>query len=364
MRILLVTDAWSPQVNGVVRTLQTTCEYLGKKGHQVHVIHPGQFRTLPCTTYPDIRLAIFPGRGVAGVMEAFEPEAIHIATEGPLGLSARRWCLDRDLPFTTSFHTQFPEYLRLRAPVPTRWTYALLQRFHEPAVRTLVPTPTQRNHLEARGFGHLRLWSRGVDTTVFHPEEPFRLPLPGPIAIYMGRVAVEKNIESFLNLDLPGSKVVIGDGPDLARLRQQFPSAHFMGPLFGRDLARHLAGGDVFVFPSRTDTFGLVLLEAMACGLPVAAYPVQGPLDVISHGISGFLSEDLREAVLAALLLDRSKAVALARTYAWDTSVDTFISHLAPVAESHRFVAEAAPPFELSPQNSHRPKPVASLGER
>jgi glycosyltransferase involved in cell wall biosynthesis len=333
MRLLLVTDAWAPQVNGVVRTLQTTCEHLRRLGHGVQVVEPGQFRTVPCPTYPDIRLALWPRAQVSAVIARFQPEAVHIATEGPLGQAARRECLARGLPFTTSFHTQFPEYLRLRAPIPTAWTYAWLRRFHGSAVRTFVPTPTQRDKLVARGFKNLRLWSRGVDTSIFHPAEPCRMNLPGPVAVYMGRVAVEKNIEAFLDLDLPGSKLVIGDGPDLARLKQRFPNCIFTGALFGRELARHLAGGDVFVFPSRTDTFGLVLLEAMACGLPVAAYPVQGPIDVVQHGVSGFLAEDLREAVFAALQLPRAQAVAHAAGYSWESAVQTFYRNLAPIPQ-------------------------------
>lgn len=344
MRILLVTDAWEPQLNGVVRTLGTTRDYLNRMGHQVDVIHPGDFRTVPCPTYPSIRLAVMPRRVIAWKLDAFVPDAIHIATEGPLGHAARALCIARHLPFTTSFHTQFPEYLRLRAPIPVSWTYALLRRFHAAAERTLVPTPTQRDKLVERGFRNIRVWSRGVDTAVFNTYNPIDHPLPRPVAVYMGRVAVEKNIEAFLNLALPGSKLVIGDGPDLARLRQRHGNCHFTGVLFGRELARTLAGGDVFVFPSRTDTFGLVLLEAMACGLPVAAYPVQGPLDVIEHGVSGFLSEDLREAILAALQLDSAKAVARAALFDWESAAKTFAANLAPIDKEivEPFAARAA----------------------
>lgn len=330
VRIALVSDAWQPQVNGVVRTLNTTLGHLAQAGHTVTAITPLDFRTVPCPTYPDIRLALWPARGVARRLDAFAPDAIHIATEGPLGLSARRYCLRRDLPFTTSFHTQFPEYIRLRAPVPVSWTYALLRRFHAPAVRTMVPTPSQRDQLLARGFGNLALWSRGVDLGVFNPADPIRYELPRPIAIYMGRVAVEKNIEAFLNLDGPGSKLVIGDGPDLQRLRARYPACHFLGPKFGRELARHLAGGDVFVFPSRTDTFGLVLLEAMACGLPVAAYPVQGPIDIVAQGETGVLSEDLGAAIAQALQLSREACMAQAARYSWASCTATFAANLAP----------------------------------
>jgi glycosyltransferase involved in cell wall biosynthesis len=330
MRIALVTDAWQPQVNGVVRTLMTTCEHLRRLGHEVHAITPQDFRTVPCPTYPSIRLALWPGRGVRRALEAFQPDAIHIATEGPLGHAARGYCVRRGWPFTTSFHTQFPEYIRLRAPIPIGWSYACLRRFHAAAVRTLVPTVTQRDKLLARGFRNLQLWARGVDPAIFHPGEPVDWSYPRPIAIYMGRVAIEKNIEAFLDLPAPASKVIIGDGPDLARLRARYPHCHFLGPKYGRELARNLAAGDVFVFPSRTDTFGLVLLEAMACGLPVAAYPVQGPLDVVVRGQTGVLDEDLARAVAAALALPRAPCIAHAQRYTWAACTSTFASYLAP----------------------------------
>ena len=341
MRIALVTDAWQPQVNGVVRTLNTTCQYLERAGHRVETIQPGLFRTLPCPTYPDIRLALLPGRQVAARLEQFEPDAIHIATEGPLGQAARRYCLRNGLPFTTSFHTQFPEYIRLRAPIPVAWTYGWLRNFHAAAARTLVPTPSQRDKLLARGFRNLCLWSRGVDTAIFSPHSPHAYALPRPVAVYMGRVAVEKNIEAFLSLSLPGSKVVIGDGPDLERLRTRYPGCLFLGPKFGAELASHLAGGDVFVFPSRTDTFGLVLLEAMACGLPVAAYPVQGPIDIIDHGRTGMLAEDLGAAVEGALNLSREVCVEAASRYSWASSSATFAGFLAPIGK-RRAVAPSA----------------------
>lgn len=342
MRIALITDAWQPQVNGVVRTLNTTLRYLGEAGHEVTAVTPLDFRTVPCPTYPDIRLALWPAAGVEKRLTAFAPDAIHIATEGPLGLAARRYCLRRGLPFTTSFHTQFPEYIRLRAPVPVAWTYALLRRFHGAAVRTMVPTPGQRDKLLARGFTNLRLWSRGVDVEVFNPADPVHYDLPRPIAIYMGRVAVEKNIEAFLDLATPGSKLVIGDGPDLERLKARYPDCHFLGPRYGRELARHLAGGDVFVFPSRTDTFGLVLLEAMACGLPVAAFPVQGPVDVVTHGETGFLSEDLAHAIASALRVSRDACVALAKQYSWRRCTEDFASYLAPLASARNPAPDCA----------------------
>mgnify|MGYP006273953647 CR=1 FL=1 len=338
MRIALVTDAWQPQVNGVVRTLNTTCQHLERAGHQVLVIDPGLFRTVPCPTYPDIRLALFPSRALVRRLEDFAPDAIHIATEGPLGQAARRYCLRNGLPFTTSFHTQFPEYIRLRAPIPVDWTYRVVRRFHAPAVRTLVPTPSQRDKLAARGFEHLCLWSRGVDTAVFRPDLPHAYALPRPIAVYMGRVAVEKNIEAFLDLALPGTKVVIGDGPDLQRLRAKYPGCFFLGPKFGDELASHLAGADVFVFPSRTDTFGLVLLEALACGLPVAAYPVQGPIDIIEHGRTGMLCENLEDAVEGALCLSRDVCVEAAGRYSWASSSAAFAGFLAPIGKRRAVV--------------------------
>lgn len=329
MRIAIVTDAWHPQVNGVVRTLATTSMHLTKRGHEVRTITPKDFRTVPCPSYPEIRLALFPGRAVASALADFAPHAIHIATEGPLGHAAHRHCRRHGLRFTTSFHTQFPEYLRLRAPVPITWSYAYLRHFHAHAERTLVPTESQRRRLVKRGFANLRIWARGVDTSIFRPDDPVSYALPRPIHVYMGRVAVEKNIEAFLSLDLPGSKVVIGGGPDFDRLSAHFRDAHFLGPKYGRELARHLAGGDVFVFPSRTDTFGLVLLEAMACGLPVAAYPVSGPVDVVPDGTAGALDENLGRGIARALGMDREACIAYARGCSWERWTGVFESHLA-----------------------------------
>ncbi len=334
MRIAIVTDAWHPQVNGVVRTVSTTCEYLRRAGHEVLPITPAGFRTMPCPTYPSIRLALWPARGVTRALDGFRPQAIHIATEGPLGHAARRYCVKRHLPVTTSFHTQFPEYIRLRAPFPVSWSYAYLRHFHNAAERTFVPTATQREQLLARGFRNLSLWARGVDLTTFRPHDPVTFDYPRPIAIYMGRIAVEKNIEAFLDLPEMITKVVIGDGPDLVRLRARYPACHFLGPKFGRELARHIAGGDVFVFPSRTDTFGLVLLEAMACGLPVAAFPVQGPIDVLVNGKTGILNEDLADAVRGALTLSRACCITHARRYSWAACTADFVSYLAPLAAS------------------------------
>lgn len=331
MRIAIVTDAGPPQVNGVVNTLAHTARELTAMGNEVSTVAPADFRTIPCPTYPEIRLALWPGRAVTRTLDEYAPQAIHIATEGPLGHASRRYCLRRGLKFTTSLHTQFPEYLRARAPLPLAWSYAYLRRFHGPAARTLVPTLSQKQRLEDRAFGHLCVWSRGVDVSVFKPQPRRAFDLPAPIAMYMGRVAVEKNIEAFLGLDLPGSKVVIGDGPDLNKLRAAYPQARFLGRKLGQELAECVAGADVFVFPSRTDTFGLVLLEAMACGVPVAAYPVTGPLDVVQQGRTGVLDEDLRRAVLGALTLRREDCVDYARLYSWRRCSETFLESLVPI---------------------------------
>lgn len=331
MKIAIVTDAWLPQVNGVVRTYENTSRELTLLGHQVTLITPANFRTFPCPSYPSIRLAIRPGPGLRRRLDSLQPEAIHIATEGPLGHTARRYCLRRKLPFTTSFHTQFPEYVRLRLPIPVDWMYGYLRRFHAPASRTLVPTASQRQRLIERGFTHVVQWSRGVDTGLFRPGDKDFLHLDRPIFINVGRVAVEKNIEAFLGLDLPGTKVVVGDGPDLTRLRQQYPEIVFTGFKFGEELARNLAAADVFVFPSRTDTYGLVMLEAMACGLPVAAFPVTGPVDVVDHGVTGILDEDLRRAALRALAIDPQNCLAVARSNSWRQCAELFVSCLQPI---------------------------------
>ncbi len=329
INIAIATDAWTPQLNGVVRTLGKTAEMLRGFGHTVNVISPEMFLTVPCPTYPSIRLAVLPGRGVARALESWAPNAVHIATEGPIGHAARRWCVKAGRSFTTSFHTQFPEYIRARAPVPLTWSYAYVRRFHGAAVRTMVPTPSQANRLTDRQFDNLVVWSRGVDTTVFQPYVRELLQYPRPILMYMGRVAVEKNIEAFLALKTPGTKVVVGDGPDLDKLRAVAPNAYFLGAKSGEELARHVACADVFVFPSRTDTFGLVLLEALACGVPVAAYPVTGPLDVIEQGVSGVLDEDLDTAVAGALALDRDACVKAALAYSWERCTRQFESYLA-----------------------------------
>jgi glycosyltransferase involved in cell wall biosynthesis len=333
VKVAVVTDAWRPQTNGVVQTLSTTAQTLRAGGHEVLIIEPNQFRTFPCPTYPEIRLAWFPYRQLAKLLDEFAPDCIHIATEATLGMAARSWCLRKRFPFTTSYHTQFPEYVQARAPIPLAVSYAHLRRFHSAAARTMVATPTLQKTLETRGFRNIVRWTRGVDVQLFKPGDKKFLDLPRPIFAYLGRVAVEKNIEAFLALDLPGTKLVIGDGPERIALQAKFPAAVFVGYKFGAQLAAHLAAVDVFTFPSRTDTFGLVLLEALACGVPVAAFPVTGPIDVIENGVTGVLDEDLRTAALAALKLDPAKCRAFALAHTWDAATKQFLGNLAPREE-------------------------------
>lgn len=341
MKLALVTDAWLPQTNGVVRTLSMTTTLLRHSGHVVEVHDPTAFRTVPCPTYPEIRLAWRPYRRLAARLEAQDPDSIHIATEGPLGLAARRWCLRHARAFTSSYHTQFPEYVRARFPVPLSLSYAHMRRFHGAAAHTFVATPSMRRSLEARGFRNLEVWSRGVDTELFRPRPKDFLALPRPIWLYFGRVAVEKGVDDFLRLDLPGTRLVVGDGPALADCRRRFPDAVFAGYRFGEELAAYVAASDVFVFPSRTDTFGLVLLEAMACGIPVAAYPVTGPKDVVVDGVTGMLGEDLRAAALAALALDPTACREHALHYTWAAATRQFLGNLVAARGGARRWAEA-----------------------
>jgi len=331
-RIVIVTDAWSPQVNGVVTTLKTTVATLKNMGRMVLVVEPGLFKTFPCPSYPEIRLAWFPYAKMNKLLSEFRLDAIHIATEGPLGHSARKWCLENGVPFTTAYHTQFPEYFSARLPIPAAWSYAYLRRFHSTASRTMVATQSMQNQLEAKGFSNIVRWSRGVDTKLFRPVGKDFLVLPKPIWLYVGRVAVEKNIESFLSLNLPGTKVVVGDGPALAALTAKYPLVKFAGYQFGEALVEYVASADVFVFPSKTDTFGLVLLEAMACGVPVAAYPVTGPIDVVEQGISGMLHDDLEQAAKLALKLNPDYCRKYALKYSWENATIQFLSNLQPVS--------------------------------
>lgn len=348
MRILIVTDAWSPQVNGVVRTLATTKRELERMGHTVGVISPLEFRTIPCPTYPEIRLAINTRSKVAYRIEAFAPDAMHIATEGPIGLAARRHALRTGMAFTTSFHTKFAEYVQARCGLPARFTYKGLRWFHRPAHAVMAATPAVKRELEGFGFDRVKLWGRGVDLDVFRPSDRNFLRAARPIFMYVGRVAVEKNIEAFLDLDLPGSKWVVGDGPQRAELQRRYTNVHFAGFQQGEALARHYAAADVCVFPSRTDTFGLVMLEAMACGTPVAAYPVPGPIDVIGTSDAGVLDDDLQRACLGALGIDRSRALARAQAFSWAGAAAQFLGNLTPSRATARFalapVGLAVPP--------------------
>jgi glycosyltransferase involved in cell wall biosynthesis len=331
LRISLITDAWLPQVNGVTTTLSRCCAEMADAGHQIQVVHPGLFRTVRCPRYEHIRLAVWPGRRVSRLLDQHQAQAIHIATEGPLGLAGRRYCVRRGLPFTTSLHTRFPEYLSTYLGVPTALTYRLMRWFHGRAVRTLVPTASIKKELEDRGFDGIVQWLRGVDTALFKPGGASVYSLPRPIFVYAGRVAVEKNLGAFLELDLPGSKVIVGDGPARAALQAAHPEVHWAGFRFGKDLARHYADADVFVFPSRTDTFGIVMLEANACGLPVAAYPVPGPVDVVREGVNGVLSDDLRAACLAALDIDPLSCRRLAETFSWRRCAEMLFDSLAVI---------------------------------
>jgi glycosyltransferase involved in cell wall biosynthesis len=328
MRILLVTDAWHPQVNGVVRTLSTLKGQLEAAGHEVIYITPDQFNTVPCPTYSEIRLALLPGKKMARIIEGFRPCVVHIATEGTLGVAARKYCVKRDIPFTTAFHTKFPEYLNARFKVPVSWSYKALRWFHGKANNVMVATQTIENELIGHGFKNIRRWSRGVDTDLFKPRDKDFLKLPRPIMLYVGRVAIEKNIEAFLKLDKPGTKVVVGDGPQLALLQRKYPNVVFTGAKQGEELARHFAAADVFVFPSLTDTFGLVLLEAMACGVPVAAYPVPGPLDVIGDAPVGCLDKDLSRAIDEALKASPENCRAHAETFSWAACTEQFLSNV------------------------------------
>lgn len=332
MMILIVTDAWHPQVNGVVRTLDTVGQELRAMGHQVEIVGPDRFSTVPLPTYPEIRLAVNPRPVLRRLLDALAPDAVHIATEGPLGLAARGLCLERGMAFTTAYHTRFPEYLRDRAPVPLGLTYALIRRFHAPAQAVMVATAAMEATLTARGFRNLRRWSRGVDTALFRPRTTGLYDhLPRPIFAHVGRIAVEKNVEAFLRLALPGTKVLVGDGPQRAELESRHPDAVFLGPRYGDDLATHYAAADVLVFPSRTDTFGLVMLEAMASGVPVAAFPVPGPLDVIGGSAAGVMDDDLRAACLAALDIPRALCRDHALGFSWRASAEQFLANLSPL---------------------------------
>jgi glycosyltransferase involved in cell wall biosynthesis len=333
MKIATVTDAWHPQVNGVVRTIEATNRELELAGHQTLVLTPLLFPTLPCPGYPEIRLSLFPYHRLARLLREAAPDAVHIATEGPLGTAARRYCLRRGIPFTTAYHTRFPQYLKAMYGIPEGWVYRFLRWFHGGAHRLLTPTLHVERELAQWGITNVARWTRGVDLDVFQPTaepSPLLRGLPRPVFLCVGRVSVEKNIEAFLDLDLPGTKVVAGIGPELETLKRRHPEVHFVGVLSRPELAQLYSGTDVFVFPSRTDTFGLVLLEALACGTPVAAYPVQGPLDVVGGSPAAVLDEDLRKAALMALRIDRGLCRAHAARFSWKAATQQFVD-LQPV---------------------------------
>lgn len=331
MTLAIVTDAWHPQRNGVVRVLDSVRAELAARGHGVTVISPDLFVNTACPTYPEIRLALLPGRKVARLLDAARPDAIHIATEGPLGRAARVYCLQRGHPFTSAYHTKFPEYIHARVPLPLDWLYASVRQFHRPSAAVLAPSASLADELRARDFANVRTWSHGVDTSVFRPGAKDYLSLSRPIHMYVGRVTVEKNLVAFLALDLPGSKVVVGDGPSRTKLMQQFPEARFFIANGDLELARYYNAADVFVFPSLTDTFGLVMLEALACGVPVAAFPVPGPLDVLGRSGAGCLDADLKLAASRALLVPPARCRDHALTFSWSAVTDQFLSWLAPL---------------------------------
>ncbi|HEY8605399.1 glycosyltransferase family 1 protein [Tsuneonella suprasediminis] len=334
-RIAVVTDAWIPQMNGVVRTLSTTVRVLEDWGHDVTVISPDQFRSMPCPTYPEIRLAFTAPGAVGRRLAALAPDAVHIATEGPLGFAARRFCISKGVAFTTAYHTQFPDYVARRTGLPVDWFWRYIRWFHSPARRIMVATESIRSELRDRGLSRLHHWSRGVDLSCFTPDAPAPAEyadLPRPIQLYVGRVAVEKNLDAFLTLDTPGSKVVVGDGPALAELAERYPAVRFLGRRSGRELAGCYAGADVFVFPSRTDTFGLVLVESLACGTPVAAFPVAGPRDIVTAEC-GALSESLERAIAGALTCSSRDCARIGAQYSWEAATDQFRAGLVASGE-------------------------------
>ena len=341
MRIAIATDAWRPQINGVVRTLEMTVKLLRERGHEVCVISPDQFRTVPCPGYGEIRLALAPRFGLRKKLAEFAPDIVHISTEGPIGWSTRRWCMVNSIPFTTAFHTRFPDYASVRTGLSPDFFWPVMRIFHKPSRAVLSATPRLSEELASRGISHTRPWTRGIDTGIFKPglaPHPALADLPRPILLSVGRVAIEKNLESFLDADVPGTKVVVGDGPALEELRARYPDAIFTGSLSGDELAQAYCAADVFVFPSKTDTFGLVMIEALACGVPVAGYPVPGPLDIIGgqgrgpyDDLSkpvGYVSESLPTAIKNALLCDRQDAAAYGALFTWDNALDQFLAAL------------------------------------
>jgi len=362
LKIIIATDAWEPQTNGVVTTLKATIGKLGEMGHEVRVISPQGLMSIPAPSYPEIRLAIAPWFHIAREIKTFRPHAIHIATEGPIGVAMHRYCRRHKLPFTTAYHTRYPEYLNARWPIPLSVSYAWLRRFHGAAARTFVSSNSLRTQLSSMRFEHLHQWQRGVNLELFRPMGgalPAELAgLPRPIMAYMGRVAVEKNIEAFLRLDVPGTKLVIGNGPARAALSERHPKALFIGYRFGDELAAMLSAADVFVFPSLTDTFGLAMIEALACGVPVAAFPVPGPIDVLEPGVTGVLNEDLATAIRDALLLNRQVCAERAKAFTWEAATEQFLDGLEPIPAGAR-AALSAPGSAMIANNGSRSQPSA-----
>lgn len=352
MKIMIVTDAWEPQVNGVVRTLKMTRRELQALGHTVEILSPQGFRSMPCPTYPEIALALTTRRAVARRIDAFKPDCLHIATEGPLGWMARAVARSRGWAFTTAYHSRFPEYVQVRFRIPTAWSYGLLRRFHNAGRGTLAPTPAIVQDLRDRGFQHARHWSRGVDNQVFRPDGPTVPRGEKPIFLHVGRLAVEKQVEEFLKLDLPGEKWIAGEGPERARLQKAYPDARWLGVLDGPSLASLYRSADVFVFTSVTDTFGLVMLESMACGTPVAAFPVPGPIDVVGRSSGGVLNTDLRQACLDALALPHAGVLAHAALFSWAKATAQFAAALQPI-NGQRPPAEAGGRSEPESESRH-----------
>lgn len=342
MRIVIATDAWHPQVNGVVRSLDATVERLGRRGHEVTVVEPGLFRSFPCPTYPEIRLALGCAGKVERMLDGCRPDALHVATEGPIGWAVRRWCRLRKQRFTSSFHTRFPDYVSLRTGLPPGAIWPVIRRFHQAAERVMGVTPSLLAELGARGLNNTHHWPLGTDLSLFHPGQPRHpliVSLARPVLLYVGRVAVEKNIAAFLRAPVPGTRVVVGDGPALASLRRDYPDVQFLGARHAAELASIYASADALVFPSRTDTFGLVNIEALACGLPVAAFPERGPLDILGHDGAGVhggtrrigaVDPDLSQAIRLALSANREAAVEEARHYDWERCTDRFLTGLVP----------------------------------
>lgn len=331
MRVFLPTDAWFPQVNGVVRTLDTVVRELAALGHEVNVVGPDRFLTVPAPGYPEVRLAVAPGRRLARMMDAFAPDAVHIPVEGPIGWAARAHCRRRGWPFSSSYHTRAGDYAKAKWGVSPDWGFAVQRAFHAPSASFMVQTPTLERELAARGFRSIRRWGRGVDAALFRPHPGADLGLPRPVFLFVGRVSTEKNLDAFLSLDLPGTKAVVGDGPQRALYEARYPDARFLGYRTGEALAHAYSAADVLVMPSRFETFGLVLLEALACGTPVAAFPVHGPIDVVGDAAVGVLDEDLRSAALRALSIPRAACRAFAEGFSWRRSAEEFAANLVPI---------------------------------